>query len=510
MEEAEKADKIGFMRNGRILVEGAPDHLKAKFEQSTLDSVFLYLCEQDEVAEEAESKLINGHSSKQLKEGSSNDEKKCFAASSENVSNKAYDTLAALVFKDYCVKKRNKFITLFASFFPLFIFLTFLGSIGQPIRDLRVAVVNEESNCIRGKRPDLVCPELSTLLEDGFSIGSNLSCHIVYKLDPFVFGTVSEMSLDEAVSSVTLGDDVAYIRVESGFSEALNSRVKAMATLDPGAISQREIEISQLKVNMDATNLQIVQTVRLHILLAIRNFLVEFADACDMGAVSDSLFSLGLDFTNVAEGQSRTNWNLSHTMMPGVISMVLMLLALALTADQLVSEKEEGLLTRDYVCGVTIPVYLSAQMFVHCSVIAVQILLSGIFLKALFLSLPWPIVLFFVPFWFTQSVCGMSVGLAITVIGKNKDQVIQMGMAIIFPLVLLSGILWPLIAMPNALRILALAMPTTVPAEVSRAIVLNQTLAVPNLAAAFLVPLAWTAVNFVICLVAIRMWGFKI
>ena len=53
-------------------------------------------------------------------------------------------------------------------------------------------------------------------------------------------------------------------------------------------------------------------------------------------------------------------------------------------------------------------------------------------------------------------------------------QVIQMGMAIIFPFVLLSGILWPLIAMPDALRVASLLLPATVPAEVARAVVLNQ------------------------------------
>ena len=66
--------------------------------------------------------------------------------------------------------------------------------------------------------------------------------------------------------------------------------------------------------------------------------------------------------------QERMEWNLSHTMMPGVVAMVMMLLAVALTADQLVTEKEEGLLTRDYVCGVGLPVYLAAQITViSCS-----------------------------------------------------------------------------------------------------------------------------------------------
>ena len=46
-----------------------------------------------------------------------------------------------------------------------------------------------------------------------------------------------------------------------------------------------------------------VQTVKLQLLLAIRAFFVEFAEACDLGAVSDSALRLGLDFKNAAEGQ---------------------------------------------------------------------------------------------------------------------------------------------------------------------------------------------------------------
>ena len=55
--------------------------------------------------------------------------------------------------------------------------------------------------------------------------------------------------------------------------------------------------------------------------------------------------------------------------------------------------------------------------------VVVQVLQSLAFLKVLFWSLPDHIVLFFFPYLFTQAVCGMSIGLAITVIGKNRDQV---------------------------------------------------------------------------------------
>ena len=60
---------------------------------------------------------------------------------------------------------------------------------------------------------------------------------------------------------------------------------------------------------------------------------------------------------------------------------------------------------------------------VNSSVVLVQVLQSLAFLKVLFWSLPDHIVFFFFPYLFTQAVCGMSIGLAITVIGKRRDQV---------------------------------------------------------------------------------------
>ena len=48
MEEADKADQIGFMRSGRILVEGSPAKIKSRFGRPSLDDVFFTICTEDE------------------------------------------------------------------------------------------------------------------------------------------------------------------------------------------------------------------------------------------------------------------------------------------------------------------------------------------------------------------------------------------------------------------------------------------------------------------------------
>lgn len=42
------ANAVGLMRNGRILAEGPPDRLMEKFNQCSLEDVFLHLCMKDD------------------------------------------------------------------------------------------------------------------------------------------------------------------------------------------------------------------------------------------------------------------------------------------------------------------------------------------------------------------------------------------------------------------------------------------------------------------------------
>ena len=50
MDEAEKADRIGLMREGVLIEEGTPSELKQKYSTSTIEEIFLRLSG-DEVAD---------------------------------------------------------------------------------------------------------------------------------------------------------------------------------------------------------------------------------------------------------------------------------------------------------------------------------------------------------------------------------------------------------------------------------------------------------------------------
>ena len=48
MDEAERSDKVGFMKEGRVLIESCPEILKRKYSVKNLDKAFYALCLEEE------------------------------------------------------------------------------------------------------------------------------------------------------------------------------------------------------------------------------------------------------------------------------------------------------------------------------------------------------------------------------------------------------------------------------------------------------------------------------
>ena len=209
------------------------------------------------------------------------------------------------------------------------------------------------------------------------------------------------------------------------------------------------------------------------------------------------------------EGKQVTD-NLSYQMLPGMMALQLHMLAMALTADLLVTEKEGGLITRDFVCGIPLVFVLLAQLVVLLIVILGQIGFSLILLAVVFPNLPSQIFFFMLFLLLSQSLCGMNLGFFLTALLKTRNNVINAGMGFVFPSFILSGILWPRITMPYVLQVISVMLPLTITCDVAKDSVLNRTTAVNHVYLGFLIPLGWTLIFFLCCLLVIRKWGFRI
>ena len=67
----------------------------------------------------------------------------------------------------------------------------------------------------------------------------------------------------------------------------------------------------------------------------------------------------------------------------------------------------------------------------------------------------------------------MLYGLVISTVAKEEIHAMQMSLGSFFPVLLLSGVIWPLEAIPSYLRWFSLALPTTWAADCMRSLMLR-------------------------------------
>ncbi|XP_030833733.1 ABC transporter G family member 20-like [Strongylocentrotus purpuratus] len=103
-------------------------------------------------------------------------------------------------------------------------------------------------------------------------------------------------------------------------------------------------------------------------------------------------------------------------------------------------------------------------------IISVQIALVLVFTFAVF-DIPNEGSLFLVILMMMlQGLCGMALGLLISAFCDSESTAIQLALGSFYPLLLLSGVVWPIEAMPEPVYYIALALPQTLAAEGIRAI----------------------------------------
>ena len=175
--------------------------------------------------------------------------------------------------------------------------------------------------------------------------------------------------------SVIRGETYGYVVIPKGFSSILLQNMIMQSSQDEedsgGNFNKNKAAGKNddlVRVYLDQSNYVVTQTLQKAILDSTYLSIEKLMSACDLK------FSFGISYARhhgLANFEKHLSFGLS--MIPGVVIIIHHLLAFALTADQLVSEKEQGLLTRTYVCG--LPLYLSliCQLLAHFIVIVPQV-----------------------------------------------------------------------------------------------------------------------------------------
>ena len=241
---------------------------------------------------------------------------------------------------------------------------------------------------------------------------------------------------------VTIEDSmyVANASVESGDSWAV------IHLLSDGTIS----------LVLDNSNQQVTNT----ILLEVRDAMQEATGG-----------QLPLDIADPIYGERDPSF--IDFLAPGIMTLVCFMFSIILTTMAFVGERHDGTLDRIFAAGTqpsevllghlgAFSVILIGQVAVVIGIAAfgfdIPINGSVSLLFALCLLLGW---------------ASMCLGLAVSSKAKSEFQAMQLNMPMLFPAMLLSGILWPVEALPGWLQPVSWALPPTWTAEACRSIMVR-------------------------------------
>ena len=158
---------------------------------------------------------------------------------------------------------------------------------------------------------------------------------------------------------------------------------------------------------------------------------------------------------------------------PGIMTLVCFMFSTILTTMTFVGERHDGTLDRIFAAG-TKP---SEVLFGHLGAFSV-ILIGQVAVVIAIATLGFEIpingsVLLLFTVCLLLGWAAMCLGLAISSKAKSEFQAMQLNMPLLFPALLLSGILWPVQALPGWLQPVAWVLPTTWTAEACRSIMIR-------------------------------------
>lgn len=150
--------------------------------------------------------------------------------------------------------------------------------------------------------------------------------------------------------------------------------------------------------------------------------------------------------------------------------MAIFFAAMALTALTLVMERKDGIFERTLVAGVRTFEFIISQISTQLLVLAVQVLLSIITMLYIIDIENQGSVLLIYLITLLQGMCGMALGLVVSAFSKNESQALALAMASFLPVSIISGIFWPVEAMPVYMKPISYLGPQTYALESMRSV----------------------------------------
>ncbi|XP_056637728.1 uncharacterized protein LOC130445863 [Diorhabda sublineata] len=475
IEECRQANKIGLMREGRLLAEESPSRLLTLFNSETLEQVFLLLSKRQEdgrlseladshqpvVDEQNNSVLMNEPtgsrvsvattvSTFEMENGSKDVLTKNKLLKRQNSLNKR--RMKALLDKNWKQFYRNITGIIFLMTFPIIQVGIFMSAVGGDIKSIPIGVVNDETMTI--SCPDFSINGSATPTDDGSCHFSNMSCRFLTYLDHPMIRKVYYDELEKAKDAVVHGKIVGVLYMSSNFTPFLEQRIEQGKDVENETLS-----LSEIKVWMDMSNRQIGATLKSKLVDLYTKFQNSVFDDCNFTAgFSDLPVKI-----NFVYGDSEEPYTVF--MIPGSLITIMFFMGAIMTSQIIITDRHDGVWDRSIVAGVSSLEITITHLIIQASICIIQTgeLLFVVFLiyRQEYFGSIW-LIYFMV---YLQGVCGMAYGFWISVISTDHSMANTVLTGIFLPMMMLSGLMWPTEGMPPSLRIFSRCLPFTMSIE---------------------------------------------
>lgn len=331
---------------------------------------------------------------------------------------------------------------------PLFFILLYGYTFSGEMRDIRVLVIDEDNGLASVRTREV----------GRITLQPELGQRFVEQLDRKVLDLAPSEDPAAARARVHKGEAAAALLLPQNFShglanEALRLSGPRTATRDGRTFDLlpplEEMEGRLATVILDNSNPFVSAAVREQLNRGLSSVLAE------QGAALQAVDLVEID--RIYEGEFRQ----LDFMAPGVIGFAITLITIMLTAISIVRERTSGTLTRLFVAPVR-PWEVSLGYTLAFAIIALfqtaeLLLVSTYLFGTRFAGNPAWVAL--VIFLFTLGLQG--VATLLSTVARNEFQAVQFVLVILVPAILMSGVFWPLEAMPEEIRPLAWISPLT-------------------------------------------------
>ncbi|KAK5645536.1 hypothetical protein RI129_006836 [Pyrocoelia pectoralis] len=472
IDETRQAHLIGLMRGGYFLAEESPATLLTRFNTDSLEEVFLRLSLKQNLTKQHGNGIVNesadfedmpnggmpkgfGDTLTRTRERQYGSAPVDFNYSEKQIFDKFQfiplidkNHIRTLLWINVLWMIRNFAVVLFVLLLPLVQMSLFCTSIGHNPKGLTVAIVNHETQNAANCDSTLICNS------------TTLSCVYLDYLQKNDLNFVYYDTDNEATGSVLKGNTYASIVIKTNYTKALQARIDHWREAKSWDITASEIDVLR-----DTTSKDIATFLKLFMYESFQNFMSNYLQSCGF---SPLVVALPIQWNTPVYGLRYPNF--TDFVNPGMILTTIFFLAVALTAGAMIIQRNQGSIERALVIGVTPLELLITHIICQFVMMMIQLIIVLVWSFVIFkLSLNGSVLLVTLLSILT-GFCGMCFGFAISCGVDSERTATYVAMGSFFPLVLLSGIVWPVEGMHYILQLCSFLLPLTKATESMRSI----------------------------------------